>query len=153
MVRLVGLGRWGHRARPVAAGPMYSMRVALGLCLIACLTGTDSSQSSAQQQDREGQTVDTAEMAGMHELFDDLDADNDQNFEQQELRGMMAQLGLDSKNTRAWKWKDALRKMDGDNNELLSVPSDTHAVGTHVVIVRIWFTARDEDDEEVTCCG
>jgi hypothetical protein len=120
MVRLVGLGRWGHRARPVAAGPMYSMRVALGLCLIACLTGTDSSQSSAQQQDREGQTVDTAEMAGMHELFDDLDADNDQNFEQQELRGMMAQLGLDSKNTRAWKWKDALRKMDGDNNELLS---------------------------------
>ena len=25
-------------------------------------------------------------MAGMHELFDDLDADDDQNFEQQELR-------------------------------------------------------------------
>ena len=72
------------------------------------------------QLDSEGLTVEKAEMAGMNDLFDLLDLDNDQKFEQQELRGMMAQLGLDSKNARAWKWEDALRKMDGDNNELIS---------------------------------
>ena len=63
---------------------------------------------------------DIAEMAGMNELFDDLDTDDDQNFEQQELRGMMEQLGLDTKNGRAWNWKDTLRKMDGNDDALLS---------------------------------
>jgi hypothetical protein len=46
-VRLVGLGRWGHLARPVAAGPMYSMRVALGLCMIACLTNRSATSCTS----------------------------------------------------------------------------------------------------------
>ena len=56
----------------------------------------------------------------MHELFDDLDADDDQNFEQQELRQMMAQLGLDSAHARSYKWADALRNMDSNKDALLS---------------------------------
>ena len=58
-------------------------------------------------------------------LFDDLDSDNDMHFEQAELSGMLRQLGLASKRDRVpaahqQSWAAALRKMDGNSDEMLS---------------------------------
>ena len=61
------------------------------------------------RQDREDDIQpDSAELAGMAELFDTLDSDDDQDFEQQEMGVMMAELGLESE--RGWDWKSALRE-------------------------------------------
>eukprot|EP01045_Picozoa_sp_COSAG04_P003338 COSAG04_NODE_135_length_23774_cov_40.993918_1_plen_440_part_00 len=67
----------------------------------------------------------STEVSGMLALFDDLDSDNDMHFEQAELSGMLRQLGLASKRDRVpaahqRSWAAALRKMDGNSDEMLS---------------------------------
>jgi len=67
----------------------------------------------------------STEVSGMLALFDDLDSDNDMHFEQAELSGMLRQLGLASKRDRVpaahqQSWAAALRKMDGNSDEMLS---------------------------------
>lgn len=64
---------------------------------------------------------DSAELAGMAELFDTLDSDNDQDFEQQEMGVMMAELGLESE--RGWDWKSALRECTVQPSRALPFPA------------------------------
>jgi hypothetical protein len=73
-------------------------------------------------KDASPRAADADEKRGMNELFDDLDADNDDNFEKAELSNMLVELGLDTKqgSQQPWKWQDALQKMDHNQDTFLS---------------------------------
>ena len=83
-----------------------------------------------------------------HGAVADLDADDDDRFEMKELSNMLVTLGLDSKHTvgapvrqQPWNWNDALQKMDGNGNGLLSkleVINHMHRLGMSKRQVADW---------------
>lgn len=106
------------------AGAMQapSLLLIASFAALHAVAGGRGNQSALASKALAVPKIDAEEQQGMHELFDDLDSDDDDRFEQKELGNMLQQFGLDSKHgaKNPWKWKDALRRMDKNEDTFLS---------------------------------
>ena len=98
--------------------------------------------SDMPQQPKQRLRPSDLELDGMHALFDDLDSNDDNVFGQQELGSALAELGLmgraadgraaggsgNKQGGSSWTWKQALRQMDDNKDDLIS----EHEVVAHM---------------------